>query len=51
MSRIREPKDLAAQTAGSPQGPWRIAYSPALNIALPASYLAQLGLPPMVVRS
>src|SRR5438876_7563777 len=44
-------KDLAAQTAGSPHGPWRIANSPALTIALPNAYLAPLGLPPMVVRS
>src|SRR5262250_343962 len=44
-------KDLAAQTAGSPHGPWRIANSPALRIALPNAYFAQLGLPPMVVRS
>ena len=44
-------KDLAAQTAGSPHGPWRIANSPALAIALPNAYLAQLGLPLMVVRS
>ena len=44
-------KDLAAQTAGSPHGPWRLANSPALNIALPNAYLAELGLPPMVVRS
>jgi RNA-directed DNA polymerase len=44
-------KDLAAQTAGSPHGPWRIANSPALTIALPNAYLAKLGLPPMVVRS
>ncbi len=43
--------DLAAQTAGSPHGPWRIANSPALNIALPNASFAQLGLPPMVVRS
>ena len=43
--------DLSAQTAGSPHGPWRIANSPALNIALPNAYFAQLGLPPMVVRS
>jgi RNA-directed DNA polymerase len=42
--------DLAAQTAGSPHGPWRIANSPALNIALPNASFAQLGLPPMVVR-
>jgi RNA-directed DNA polymerase len=44
-------QDLAASTAGSPHGPWRIANSPALTIALPNAYFAQLGLPPMVVRS
>src|ERR1700675_1239901 len=44
-------KDLAAKTAGSPHGPWRIANSPALAIALPNAYFAKLGLPPMVVRS
>ena len=44
-------KDLAAQTAASPHGPWRLANSPALNIALPNAYFAQLGLPPMVVRT
>jgi RNA-directed DNA polymerase len=44
-------KDLAAQTAGSPHGPWRIADSPALHIALPNTYLAELGLLPLVVRS
>ncbi len=43
-------KDLAARTAGSPHGPWRIANSPALNIALPNAYFAGLGLLPMVVR-
>ena len=44
-------QDLAAATAGSPHGPWRIANSPALAIALPNAYFAKLGLPPMVVRS
>jgi RNA-directed DNA polymerase len=44
-------KDLAAQTAGSPHGPWRIANSPALTIALPDAYVAKLGVPAMVVRS
>ena len=44
-------KDLAAQTAGSPHGPWRIANSPALNLALSNAYFAELGLPPMIVRS
>src|SRR5215469_2082280 len=41
-------KDLAAKTAGSPHGPWRFANSPALTIALPNAYFAELGLPPMV---
>jgi RNA-directed DNA polymerase len=44
-------KDLAAQTAGSPHGPWRIANSPALTLALSNAYFAELGLPPMVARS
>jgi RNA-directed DNA polymerase len=42
---------LAAQTAGSPHSPWRIANSPALTIALPQAFFTQLGLLPMVVRS
>ncbi len=37
--------DLAAQTAGSPHGPWRLANSPALNSALPVAYFDALGLP------
>jgi RNA-directed DNA polymerase len=43
--------DLAAQTAGSPHGPWRIANSPARSIALSNASFAALGLPPMVARS
>src|ERR1700746_145856 len=43
-------KDLAAQPAGSPHRPGRIANSPALAIALPNAYFAKLGLPSMVVR-
>src|SRR6059036_2092564 len=42
-------KDLAAQTAGSPHGPWRLANSPALNIALPTRSLGSLGLAPVAV--
>jgi len=38
-------KDLAAQTAGSPCGPWHLAKSPALNYALPIAYFDSLGLP------
>jgi RNA-directed DNA polymerase len=37
--------DLAAQTAGSPHGPWRLANSPALSSALPIAYFDALGLP------
>ena len=37
--------DLAAPTAGSPHGPWRISNSPALAIAFPNSSFAALGLP------
>src|SRR5229473_1976499 len=44
-------KDLAAQTAGSAHGPWRIANSPALSLALPNAYFDSLGLPAMVIRS
>ena len=43
-------RDLAAQTAGSAHGPWRIANSPALAIALPNAYFDSLGLPRLVVR-
>jgi RNA-directed DNA polymerase len=38
-------RDLAATTAGSPCGPWRISNSPALTIALPIVYFGSLGLP------
>jgi len=41
-------KDLAAQTAGSPHGPWRLSNSPALAIALPNAYFGSLGLPSLV---
>lgn len=37
-------KDLAAQTAGSPHGPWRLSNSPALTIALPNGFFETLGL-------
>ena len=37
--------DLAAPTAGSPHGPWRISNSPALAIAFPNSSFAAIGLP------
>jgi RNA-directed DNA polymerase len=36
---------LAAKTAGSAHGPWRLANSRALAIALPNSYFDSLGIP------
>jgi RNA-directed DNA polymerase len=38
-------KDLAAKTAGSAHGPWRLADSPGLHIALPNAYFDSLGIP------
>src|SRR5450432_1378500 len=37
-------RDLAAQTAGSPHGPWRLSNSPALSLSLPNAYFRLLGL-------
>ena len=37
-------RDLAAQTAGSPHGPWRLANSPALKLAMPNALFRSLGL-------
>jgi RNA-directed DNA polymerase len=48
VAQLRQRKvgtDLAAQTAGSPHGPWRLANSPALSIAFPTAYFDTLGLP------
>jgi len=42
-------KDLAAQTAGSAHGPWRLGNSPALNIALPNSYFDSIAFPRLTV--
>jgi RNA-directed DNA polymerase len=43
-------KDLAARTAGSPHGPWRISRSPALSFALPNVCFDSLGLPKLLAR-
>jgi RNA-directed DNA polymerase len=43
-------KDLAAQTAGSAHGPWRISRTPALQMAFPDKYFASLGIPTLEVR-
>jgi RNA-directed DNA polymerase len=41
---------LAAKTAGSAHGPWRLANSPALAFALPNAYFDSLGIPRLTVR-
>jgi RNA-directed DNA polymerase len=41
--------DLAAKTAGSGHGPWRLADSPGLHIALPNVYFDSLGIPRLTV--
>ncbi|HYP08458.1 MAG TPA: group II intron maturase-specific domain-containing protein [Bryobacteraceae bacterium] len=42
-------KGVAAKTAGSAHGAWRLAKSPALAIALPNSYFDSLGIPRLTV--
>jgi len=44
LRRLGVGRGLAAQTAGSPHGSWRISMSPALSIALPNASLIKLGL-------
>ena len=41
-------KDLAAKTAGSAHGPWRLSHSPALSIAMPNAFFTSLRLPSLV---
>jgi RNA-directed DNA polymerase len=43
-------RDLAAQTAGSPHGPWRLSNSPALTLALPNAFFASLGLATVALK-
>ena len=43
-------RDLAAQTAGSCHGPWRISKSPALHFAFPTAYFTSLRLPKLATR-
>jgi RNA-directed DNA polymerase len=41
----------AARTAGSSDGPWHLANTPALNIALSNAYFASLGLPELTAHA
>jgi RNA-directed DNA polymerase len=38
-------RQLAAKTAGSRHGPWRLSHSRALDVALPIAYFDSLGIP------
>jgi RNA-directed DNA polymerase len=38
------------QTTGSSHGPWRLANSPAVSIALPSAYFDSLGIPRLTIR-
>ena len=46
----RRATKLGAKTAGSSHGPWRLADSPGLHIALPNAYFDSLGIPRLTVR-
>lgn len=41
---------LAAKTASSPRGPWRLSNSPALAMALPIAFFSSLGLASVAAR-
>jgi RNA-directed DNA polymerase len=43
-------RELAAKTAGSSHGPWRISHSPGLSRALPVAFWDRLGLPRLTAR-
>ena len=44
LRRLGVTKHLAAKTAGSAHGPWRLSHSPALSYALPNAFFVRLGL-------
>ena len=50
LRRLGIGKDLAAQTAGSPHGPWRLSNSPALTMAFPNAFFRGLGLASVYIR-
>jgi RNA-directed DNA polymerase len=50
LRRLGVGKGLAARTAGSAHGPWRISNSPALSYALPNAFFERLGLVPLEAR-
>jgi hypothetical protein len=49
LRKLGVDKDLAAQTAGSAYGPWRLANNPVLSFAVPNAYFDSLGIPRLTV--
>jgi len=45
LRRLGLGRDLAARTAGTQKGPWRLSRTQALSYAMPSTYFDQLGLP------
>ena len=50
LRRLGINQHLAAKTAGSAHGPWRLSHSPALSYALPNAFFVRLGLAPLRCR-
>jgi RNA-directed DNA polymerase len=50
LRRLGVGKSLAAKTAGSSHGPWRISRSPALSYSMPDAFWERLGLPRLTTR-
>jgi RNA-directed DNA polymerase len=50
LRRLGVGRELAAKTAGSSHGPWRISHSPGLSRALPVAFWDRLGLPRLTAR-
>ena len=51
LVRLGVARELAANTAGSNRGPWRLSQSIALSQALPNAYFDSLGLPRLAPRA
>jgi len=50
LRQLGVPHRAAAVTAGSSDGPWRLAATPAMQMALSTRYFASLGLPSLALR-
>ncbi len=50
LRQLGVPARTAATTAGSSDGPWRLADTPAMHMALPIRFFASLGMPSLALR-